>query len=87
MSQHQQNWERINSELLRAIDAIDGPVEDYEWSQLDEATKEVFTQQVKNILDAELSNRSGEETRVNVRIRNALEAIGEQVARVTGTNQ
>jgi hypothetical protein len=86
MSQHQQNWERISSELLKAIDTTDGPVEDLEWAQLDDRTKTVFTEQVQNILEAELSNRFGEETRVNVKIRNALESIGEQIARDTGNS-
>jgi len=84
MSQHQQNWERIISELRTAIDQVEGPVPGRDWSEFSEATKEVFTEQVRAILDAELDNRFGEETRVNVKIKNALEAIGEQLMRESG---
>ena len=81
MSQHQQNWKRIISELHKAIDQVEGPVEGREWSEFGDVTKEAFSTQVQTILEAELSNRLGEETRVNVRIKNALEAIGEQLMR------
>jgi hypothetical protein len=84
MSQHQQNWERIIAELRTAIDQVEGPVAGRDWSEFGETTKEVFTEQVQAILDAELSNRFGEETRVNVKIKNALEAIGEQLMRDSG---
>lgn len=84
MSQHQQNWDRIISELRKAIDQTEGPVQGRDWSEFSEETKDVFTQQVQAILDAELSNRFGEETRVNIKIKNALEAIGEQLVRDPG---
>jgi|GEM_PF-4797469 len=81
MSQHQQNWERIISELRKSIDQIEGPVEGRDWLEFGDTTKNVFTAHVQTILEAELSNRLGEETRVNVKIKNALEAIGEQLVR------
>jgi hypothetical protein len=84
MSQHQQNWTRIISELHKAIDKVDGPVEGREWSGCTDETKATFTQQVQAILDAELNNRFGEENRVNVKIKGALEAIGEQLMRDPG---
>lgn len=81
MSQHQQNWDRIISELRKAIDQTEGPVEGREWSEFSDETKGMFIEQVQAILDAELSNRLGEENRVNVRIKTALHAIGEQLVR------
>lgn len=83
MSQ-QQNWNRIRAELQKAISESDGPIEGKSWSELGDDTKEVFTAQIITILEAELSNRAGEETRVNVKIRTALEAIGEQLTRDKG---
>ena len=85
MSQHQQNWNRINSELRKAIDQLDGPIEDHGWSEYRDDTKNVFETQIESILDAEVSHRFGDESRVNIRIREALEAIGEQLARDTAT--
>lgn len=85
MSQHQQNWTRIVAELHRAIDKVEGPVEGRSWAECSEETKTTFTQQVQAILDAELNNRFGEETRVNVKIKGALEAIGEQLMRDPAT--
>jgi hypothetical protein len=81
MSQHQQNWNRINTELHKAVDRLDGPIEGRDWSEFGDDTKEVFTSQIKAILEAELSHRFGDETRVNVKIRGALEAVGEQLVR------
>jgi hypothetical protein len=85
MSQHQQNWDRIISELRKSIDRIEGPVEGRDWSEFGDTTKDVFTTHMETILEAELSNRLGEETRVNVRIKSALEAIGEQLVRDSAT--
>jgi hypothetical protein len=81
MSQHQQNWDRIISELRKSIDQIEGPIEGRDWAELGDDTKDVFASQVQSILEAELSNRLGEEMRVNVKIKKALETIGEQLVR------
>lgn len=86
MSQHQQNSDRINAELHKAVERLDGPIEGRSWSEFGDDTKAVFTSQIEAILDAELSHRFGDESKVNVRIREALETIGEQLARdATGT--
>jgi hypothetical protein len=81
MSQHQQNWERIITELHKVVDQLDGPVDGCTWSEFGDETRDVFTAQIEEILEAELSHRVGDETRVNVKIKDALVVIGEQLVR------
>ena len=90
MSQHQQNWHRILAELHKAARQLDGPIDGREWSDFGDDTKEVFISQIEAILEAELSHRFGDESRVNVRIKDALIAVGEQLVRgaaATGTTR
>jgi hypothetical protein len=87
MSTNRQNRTRIIDEISRAITKVEGPVEGCTWSEFDESTREVFTTEVHAILDAELNHRFGEESRVNVKIREALERIGEHLVRGTVTEQ
>lgn len=81
MSQYQQNWNRINAELRNAVDRLSGPTDEHDWSEFGTMAKNVFTAQVVGILQAEFSHRFGDESRVNVRIRKALENVGEQIVR------
>lgn len=81
MSQHQQNWRRINSELRKAVQELDGPVESRPWGEFDEDMVEVFTRHVSAILEAELNHRVGDEWSVNPRIKESLIAIGEEILR------
>lgn len=81
MTHRQQNWERILSELRKAVRTLDGPIEGHAWSEYSEDMKEMFASQIETILKAELDHRLGDEWKVNVKIQEALVAIGEELTR------
>jgi hypothetical protein len=78
----QRNWTRILEEARAAVSRLDGPVPGKTWNDLGGGTaKGAFDEAVMAILQAELANRIGDTTRVNVDINDALKKLGEQLAR------
>lgn len=84
MSQHQQNWRRISSELRKAVQELDGPIEGRAWSEFDGDMVDTFSNHIGEILEAELNYRVGDESAVNPRIRDSLVALGEEIVRRGG---
>lgn len=85
-----QNWQRITDELDAVIDDLPGPYEGASWDAFGgETMRETFRETVKNVLTAELQNRSAnaQSIHVNKAIGQALSDLGEAMAQASATQE
>ena len=77
----QRNWERILAEMDQAISDLEGPVPEGAWDEFGgDSAREAFRKAMTAVLSAELANRMGDTSKVNVDISTALRVLGEQLA-------